>query len=185
MRITDIGIRKYLSDYRFSERPDENGRVRREAVYVGDYYTLADPDRGGRCRKLVPWLCVGGWAGFLAALLPLSAGAATVYALRPLAFSALPLGIASAALPALLRSKAPMVRADAERISSALPGALLWAAILSGAALVGEGILALTGPERLLPGDGVFALGAALECVLAAAGRTRRSALATEKRYAR
>ena len=48
-----------------------------------------------------------------------------------------------------------------------------------------KGILALTGSERLLPGDGMFTLGAAVECVLSAAGRTRRSALATEKKDAR
>ena len=168
-------MRKYLSDYRLPGPGDEPGS---EAAYVGDRFGFADP---GRAARRIAVCCLLGWAGFAMALLPASGGGTAFWSALPLAFSALPLGIASAALPALFRAKGPMTRSAAERFSRKLPLALLWALCLSGAALLGEAVLALFLRERLLPGDGLYALGAALECAACAAGYAQKGALAVKK----
>ena len=170
--------RRYLSDYRLSSDGEEVGR---EAVYSGDWYLFPDPGMA-RNRWQLPLLTLLGWAGFAAALLPLSAGGTAFYAALPLVFSALPLAGAARALPALYRAGSPVIRSDAERLSGKLPVSFLWMLILGGAALLGEGALALLRPERLLPGDGTFALGAALVAGAGGAGFLRRKTLRSEIR---
>ncbi len=170
--------RRYLSDYRL---PSDGEGVGREAVYSGDWYLFPDPGMA-RNRWLLPLLALLGWAGFAAALLPLSAGGTTFYSLLPLVFAALPLALASRTIPAFWRATSPVKRSDAERLSRKLPAAFLWMLILGGLALLGEGALALFRPERLLPGDGTFALGASAVAGAGGAGFLRRKTLRSEIR---
>ncbi len=170
--------RRYLSDYRL---PSDGEGIGREAVYAGDWYLFPDPGMG-RNRWMLPLLVGLGWAGFAAALLPLSAGGTAFYTVLPLVFAALPLALAARAIPALWRAASPVKRSDAERLSEKLPAAFLWMLILGGAALLGEGALTLFRPEKLLPGDGWFALGAAAVAAAGGAGFLRRHTLRTEER---
>ncbi len=165
--------RKYVSDYRLSGP----GGV----AYVGEHFEFEDPARARLGVRRTAIFCFLGWIGFAEALLPLSGGGTAFWSVIPLVFSALPLGIASAALLPLLCAKGPMIRSSAERVSRKLPLALLWALCLTGAALLGEAVLALFFRERLLPGDGFYAMGAALECGACALGYAERKALAVRK----
>ena len=103
--------RRYLSDYRLPSDGEGDGR---EAVYSGDWYLFPDPGMA-RNKWLLPLLAVLGWAGFAAALLPLSAGGTTFYTVLPLVFAALPLAGAVLAMPALGRAGSAVRRSDAER----------------------------------------------------------------------
>ncbi len=171
-------MRKYLSDYRLPALGEEPGS---EAAYIGDRFDFEDPARARLAAKQLAVYCGLGWAGFVLALVPASGGGTAFWSALPLAFSALPLGIASASLAALFRTKGPMVRSAAERISGKLPRALLWALCLAGAALLGEAVLALFLRERLLRGDALYTAGALLECAACAAGYARKNALAVKK----
>lgn len=170
--------RRYLSDYRL---PSEGEGLGREAVYAGDWFLFPHPGMA-RNRWLLPLLTGLGWAGFFLALAPLSAGSTTFYTVLPLVFSALPLAGAARAVPALWRAGSPLKRSDAERLAEKLPVSFLWMLILGGAALLGEGTLALFRPDRLLGGDAFFALGAALVAAAGAAGFLRRHTLHAESR---
>ncbi len=172
-------MRKYLSDYRLPALGEEPGS---EAAYIGDRFDLEDPVRAHPAAKHLAACCGLGWTGFILALVPASGGGTAFWSALPLAFSALPLGIASVSLAVLFRVKGPMVRSEAERISGKLPRALLWAVCLAGTALLGEAVLALFFRERLLRGDAFYTVGALLECAACAAGYARKKALAVKKR---
>lgn len=150
--------RKYVHDYRMVEDLDKRGRLCRRAEYIGGaYYPTAGEaalvSAAGRCRLLL----LLGAAAYIAALLPCSLAADTVYILLPFVFSLLPLALALARVR-ILRQAAPWKHEEADRLAS-LPACALFLLLLSIGPLLALGITALRRPGALLPGDAVFALG--------------------------
>ena len=45
--------RKYVRDYKFSETLTDKGRLKTEAVYVGAYYRLAEPEAAKKTARLI------------------------------------------------------------------------------------------------------------------------------------
>ena len=111
----------------------------------------------------------------------MSAASRTAYVLLPFVFSGLPLGMLTATALSIRASDRPMERRDAERLENGLPPRALFAAVLSGAALLAQGLRFLLTEEAVWPGDAVFALGAAGVSVCAAAAFSRRKALSVQK----
>ena len=159
---------RYVKDYRLLESVDERGRIRVETQYIGSYYAFAADARTVRRekRQLIA-VCAVGWAGFIAALLPVSEAMHTAYAALPFAFAALPLGLLTAAAFSIPTDGRLMERRTAEKLENSLPPRALFTAALPLLSLLGLLVRLLFGRGGLRSGDAVFALGAA---VLAAAG---------------
>lgn len=173
---------KYIKDYRLLESIDQRGRLRVDYEYAGDYYRFT-AGQGAAARQLrrTLALCVLGWGSFLAALLPQSTAMRTLYVSLPFAFSALPLGMLTALVFSQRKAAEPMEHPAADRLTNSLPPRALFTALLPAAALAGEGVRLLAGPGDLLPGDGIFALGALGLTVCGALAFAGRKALTAEK----
>ena len=173
---------KYIKDYRLLESVDGRGRLRVDYEYIGAYYRFAAGSaaalKAGR-RALA--LCALGWTAFFSALVPPSTAMRTIYVSLPFAFSALPLGMLTALAFSARKAAEPMEHPLADQLTNAYPPRALFTAILPGTALLGEGIRLLTGPGDLLPGDGIFALGALTLTICGALAFAGRKALAAEK----
>ena len=173
---------KYIRNYRLLESVDERGRLRVDYEYIGAYYRFAAgtaaAKKAGR-QSLA--LCALGWAAFLTALLPQSTAMRTIYVSLPFAFSALPLGMLTALALSARKAAEPMEHPLADQLTNAYPPRALFTAVLPAAALLGLGIRLLMAPGELLPGDGIFALGALGLTVCGSMAFVRRRALAAEK----
>lgn len=170
---------KYVKDYRLLESVDERGRIRVKSEYIGRYYVFAAGEKNAAAeKKRMTALCVLGWIAFVSALLPPSAAMSAAYIALPFVFAALPLGMLTSAVLSIPAGAGPMERRTADRIENALPPRALFAAALSGAALVGQlARLAFT-RDGLWPGDAVFSLAAAVLAACGAAVFSRRGKLA-------
>ena len=174
--------RKYIKDYKLSESVTERGGIRTESVYVGGDYRLTASQsqvRALRTRILICTVCA--WCAFLAALLPETRGSHLLYVALPHAFIALPLFLMSQCVWYLRAGRGPYTHERADKISRELPVRAAFTAGLAGVALIGLLIGLLTGPDKMLPGDLIFALG---DAVIAACGVlifTRRGQLSAKK----
>ena len=153
---------RYVGDYRIVESIDERGRIRSDYEYIGAPYVYAEGVRTVKAARLRAAMgCLVGWAAWVAALLPLSAAMRTLYVALPFAFDAVPLALATGIAARLFREKEPFEHRHADQLENRAPACTFFAMLLSGAALVGEGVNALRG-MALLPGDAVFSAGAAI-----------------------
>ena len=158
---------RYVSDYRIVESIDERGRIRSDYEYIGPPYHYAGSAETVRAaRRGVTACCIAGWAGYIAALLPLSTATRTPWVSLPFIFAAIPLALLAGLCWRLHREKEPFEHRHADQLENRGPACTFSIILLSGIALAGEAVNALRGAS-LLPGDGVFCAGAAL---LAACG---------------
>ena len=167
---------RYVSDYRIVESIDGRGRIRSDYEYIGAPYVYAE-DAGvvRRARNCVSACCLAGWVAWVAALVPLSAATRRLYTALPHVFAALPLALMTGLAVGLFREREPFEHRHADRLENRGPACSFFTALLGGAALAGEGISLLRG-VALLPGDGLFAAGAAvvLACGLSCHGQWKR-----------
>ena len=151
---------QYVGDYRLVESIDERGRFKTTYEYIGKAYGFVEaPGAVRRAKRCLALGCVLGWAGFVAALIPDSAAAHALYALLPLAFSALPLGLATKLSAELATMKPPMEHRHADQLENHGPARSFFVSLLSGIALAGEGINLIRGAS-MNAGDIAFTLGA-------------------------
>ena len=159
-----------MRDYRLVENIDARGRIKTTYEYIGKaYYYVLSPEAARRGARRALICCAAGWLAFAGALLPLSTAARTVYVALPFAFAALPLGMMTALTFGQLSAKEPLEHRLADQAQNRCPACSFFTALLSGAGLLGEGVNLLRG-LALLPGDGLFSLGAAalMACALTA-----------------
>ncbi len=153
---------RYVGDYRIVESIDERGRVRSDYEYIGaPWVYAADGQTVKAARRRVAACCAVGWLAWVAALLPVSAAMRALVIALAFAFAALPLALASGIAVSLFREKPPFEHRHADRLENRAPACTFFVALLGGVALIGEAVNALRGAE-LLPGDGVFAICAAV-----------------------
>lgn len=151
--------KKYARDYRLNESLDERGRIRTEAEYIGVYYRYvsgAETARGA--LKTLLGFTVLAWALFLCSLLPHSTASLTMYVMLPYLFTALPLGMMTAALLQLRAAGERLDHRTADLAGERVPACSLWMLLLPGLSLLGEGIALSLGRGPFLPGDAVFLL---------------------------
>ncbi len=151
--------KKYARDYRLNESLDERGRIRTEAEYIGVYYRYvsgAETARGA--LKTLLGFTVLAWALFLCSLLPHSTASLTMYVMLPYLFTALPLGMMTAALLQLRAAGERLDHRTADLAGERVPACSLWMLLLPGLSLLGEGIAQSFGRGPFLPGDAVFLL---------------------------
>ncbi len=153
---------RYVGDYRIVESIDGAGRIRTDYEYIGAAYAFASGAKDAR-RWLMRALaaCGVGWLALVGALIPVSRAARTLYAVLPLAFAALPLGLTTAAVARALRAGEKLEHRHADQLENRCPACSFLTVLLSGIALIGEGVNLVRGVE-MLPGDVAFAAGAAL-----------------------
>lgn len=150
--------RKYIKDYKLEDSLDARGRIRSKAVYIGGDYGFERPDQAStKAKWTVLGLNLGAWLLFIGALLPNSLAARTMYCVLPLAAAALPLALGTMGAYALMTTREPMRREQADKISQRLPIASLLTLIFSGAALLGFCAMLIFSAGKALPGDAVFA----------------------------
>ena len=160
---------RYVGDYRIVESIDGRGRVKSDYEYIGAPYVYAEAAPVVKAaRNRVAACCLAGWAGWIAALVPLSTAMRALYIALSFAFAALPLALASGTAIGLFRQKAPFEHRHADRLENRAPACTFFAALLGIVALVGEAVNALRG-VWLLPGDAVFSACAAILTVSAIA----------------
>jgi len=154
--------KKYMGDYRLTERVDTRGRIHKDYEYAGPvYYYALEKNALNRQRRAALLICVIAAAAFIAALLPHSAASGTFYITLPFVFAALPLGILTELLLSSPKGGQTLERRQADRLQNRYPAASMFIAALCAVSLAGEGIYALTG-GRLSGGDAVFSVCAAL-----------------------
>ena len=167
--------RKYLRDYKLSESVTPGGRIRTDAVYVGDdWFFTAGAEALRREKRLLAGLAGLGWALWLAALLPPVRCARAPWAQLPLAACCLPLLYLSLAAGSFCRAKEPLTRRAAEQIAHRVPVCSLLTLILSGAAAAGLLASLLAGYASPVWGDGLFGVCAGGLCAAAAVVFSRR-----------
>ena len=130
---------RYLSDYALNERIDDRGRIRTEAVYRGDRYTLLL--RGEQLKKaklLFSSLTGVILCAYLWALLTNAPCAHCWYVLMPMAVSVFPVFHAAAACGCLLTAKQPLTREENDRIGPRFAASVTFLLILSGISLAGS-----------------------------------------------
>ena len=167
---------RYVGDYRIVESMDARGRIRSDSEYIGTPYVYEGDDASVRAaRRRMTACCAGGWAGFVAALLPASRAMHTWYISLPFAFAALPLALITGVTAQLYRAKPPFERRHADLLENRAPARTFFAMLLSGIAFIGEAAGALRG-AALMRGDAVFSLGCAalFACGLACHGQWKR-----------
>lgn len=161
---------RYVGDYRLIDTVNERGRIKTGYEYIGSPYGFIAPrEEVEKAKKIALAACLLGWAAFVGALLPLSAAARTFYVSVPFAFSALPLGMATAVILGVMRVRDAFEHRHADRLENRYPACAFFLMALSGASLIGEMINLLRGAE-MLAGDLAFSLCAAalFGCGLAA-----------------
>ena len=153
---------RYVKDYRLVENVNERGRIKTTYEYIGeDYYFAADAGTVHAARKRLAVVCLIGWIAFIGALLPVSVAGHTLYVTLPFAAAAWPLGLLTGVGISLFHAREPLEHRHADRLENRAPACTFFVALLGGVALIGEAVNALRGAE-LLPGDGVFAVCAAV-----------------------
>jgi len=153
---------RYVGDYRIVESIDERGRVRSDYEYIGaPWVYAADGQTVKAARRRVAACCAVGWLAWVAALLPVSTAMRALVIALAFAFAALPLALASGIAVSLFREKPPFEHRHADRLENRAPACTFFVALLGGVSLIGEAVNALRGAQ-LLPGDGVFAVCAAV-----------------------
>jgi len=158
---------RYVGDYRIVESIDGRGRVKSDYEYIGaPWVYAADGQTVKATRMRVAACCAAGWLAWVVALLPLSAAMRTLVIALSFAFAALPLALATGIAVSLFREKPPFEHRHADRLENRAPACTFFVALLGSVALVGEGVSALRGAE-MLPGDGAFAVCAAILTVSA------------------
>ncbi len=173
--------RKYVKDYKFSESVTEGGKIKTEAVYVGDYFRFVDPKAAAKIRKYLLPLTILAWILYIIPLFPLTAAMHLMYVALPYAFAALPLGYLTASAVWFLRDKEPLVRSQADKISTRIPICTTWTMILTGIALVGEIVTAIADPGRMLVWDIAFSVCTAAVFGIAVWVFSHRADLKTKK----
>ena len=160
---------RYVRDYRLLESFDEKGKVTLATEYIGGQYLMASPPAEVRkAKRQLLIMCAAGWVALLAALVPVSTAARSLWAVLPLVFSAIPLWMLSGIALDRHDPAKPMRRKQAERLENRFPAAAMFLMILPGAALIGEGLNLVLG-RALLTGDIWFSAGAAVLLAIGAA----------------
>ena len=166
--------RKYVRDYKFSETLTDKGRLKTEAVYVGAYYRLAEPEAAKKAARSLLVLLGLAWCIFVGTMIPKTGAMRLTYVILPHAFLALPLGYLSGTAYRTCRAKERFVRSEADKLSGRIAPAAVSGMALSGIALLGEIVSAIVLPERMMGGDLLFGAGdAALLAIMAYAFRNR------------
>ena len=174
--------KKYIRDYRIVERVDEGGRLRSDYEYIGgDYVYELGAEAVGREKRLVLAAVAAGWLAYLGALLPNAAGMHALYVALPFLFSAVPLGILTDIVFTALPGREPLRHEQADRLANTYPPAALFAAVLPGASMIGEGIAYLRGAP-CGGQDVVFTLCAAALAACAGFAFSRRERFACRKK---
>ena len=153
---------KYLKDYRLLESVDEKGRIRTDYEYIGDpwrYAGGAEAAMAGKKRAALG--CLIGWAAFVGALLPNSAGMHTLFVSMPFVFTALALGLLTETVLSAMPKSEPFQHRQADKLQNRYPPAALVTALLPMISLAGELVNLLRGLS-LNGGDAVFCLCAAV-----------------------
>lgn len=174
--------RKYIKDYKFSESVTQGGKIKTDAVYVGNYYRFVNPEGASKLRRLLLPLTVLAWVLYIVPLFPLTAAMHLMYVALPYAFAALPLGYLTASALVLMRNKAPFIRSIADKLSDRIPVCSMWTMVLTGVALVGEIVTAIVSPERMMVWDIVFSVSTAVICGIATWTFLHRAWVKTEKK---
>ncbi len=176
--LDDRMARKYIKDYRLTERMDGSGRIRTNYEYIGAYYRYAAGAEAVRRekRRLIA-ACVIGWAAFAGGLLPTSEASRAVYAVLPYLFAALPLGLLTGAVLTAMPKSEPLRHQQADILTVRYPPAALWTAILAGAAILGA-LVRLLVSDRADGGDIAFFLCAAILVGVGLFAYSRRGRLA-------
>lgn len=174
--------RKYVKDYKLSETVTDRGRIKTESIYVGgDYYLAASESAIGSLRRLFSVCALLAWCGFVAALLPVSRGSHLMYVALPHALAALPLFLMSECVWYMRAGRGPYTHERADKISRELPVRAAFTAALAAASLVGLLIALIVSPEKMLPGDIVFAVSDAVVSACGILVFTRRNMLYVKK----
>lgn len=157
-----VSRNRYIGDYHLADSLDERGRIRTEVEYVGDLYSFRqEPEKVSRTKKNILCLCAIGWLAYIAALIPVSTAARTIYSVLPFVFIAVPLGLLSATVLEILPQKERFIHRYADRIENRFPASAVFIAILSCVSLAGEAVNLIRGLE-LQTGDLFFSGGAVL-----------------------
>jgi len=157
--------KKYLKDYNVERTPDEKGRMRNRAVYVGGYYTFSPPV--SKADKLIIALLtvISGFA-FIGVFILRTQAAHIWYVMLPFVLTMLPLYFLFIAAFSLLFSKEVMIRYDSDRISSRMCPSALISTVLAAVSLIGFIIALFTTQEKFAADDLLFCI---LALVVAAA----------------
>jgi len=173
-----MAVNRYAKDYRLVESVDEKGRLRASAEYIGaDYYFTSGSAAARTAARRCAIFCALSWTGQLAAFLPQSLAMRRLWSSLPAAFSVLPLWLLSAAVITALRAKEPLQRREAETLSSRVPAAAVFTALLSGAAFFAALFSLLYSGSGMLPGDLCFLGGELVIAVCALLCFRKRNAL--------
>lgn len=158
---------RYVADYRIVESIDSRGRIRSDYEYIGAPYVYARGMGAAKAARVrVAACCALGWAAWIGALLPLSSAMRRLYVALPFALVAVPLALTTGIAASLFSEREPFEHRHADRLENRAPACTFFAGLLGAVALVGEGVNVLLGAQ-LLPGDGIFAAGAAALLVCA------------------
>ena len=175
--------RKYIKDYRLVETVDEHGRIRTDYEYIGASYRYAcGPETAKKERRRALAACGAAWLAFVGGLLPRSAGSFVFYIALPYAFTALPLGLATALLLDSDGWKGETFRRrHGERMENRYPPVCLFWAVLPVISLLGMLVCLLRKSPPLTGGDAVFSLCALVLCAAGVFAFSRRGSFLPEK----
>lgn len=175
--------KKYVKDYRLSDSPDANGRLRTEYEYVGgSFYRTAEASVAKQKSILLAVLCGIGWVCWLVPLLFNNGAMHLFYISYPFIFTALTLWLLSMAAFTALTAKEPLKHKQSDRLTNWIPGTSLATAILSGIALIGVIVTLIFWPEKLNGFDWMFGACAAVLCADGIVAFCQRRFFQTEER---
>lgn len=174
--------RKYTKDYRLSETPLPNGRMKTQAIYIGEhYYFTAPPNALHRLRTACLTLMATCWIAFIGALLPRSHASSLMVVVLPHVCCLMPLCYLSESVWILWRAPVPLTHSQADKVSKGLPTRSLLCLLFSAAAFLGFAVTLALSPESALPGDVVFGGFEALLTTASALIFARRSLAGTTR----
>lgn len=129
---------KYARDYRLLETVDQRGRIHTDYEYIGRPYRFDQGEEQARRElRLRLIVCVAGWMGWLAAMLPNSRAMRTLWISLPFVLTAVPLGMLTGVVFSLLRVSQPMEHRFADKLANRYPPAALCAGILPAISILG------------------------------------------------
>ena len=173
---------RFGKDYRLIETFDQKGRVRTTYEYIGDSYVFcSEAETVGRVKRHAPVRCLCGWLFWIAALsLPSGAGR-KLYAVLPLAFSAVPLVFLTEYAVTLRKLKEPLEHRHADMLENRYPTAAMFLSILAFFSFAGETAGLLTG-GGFSAGDALFLAGSAGLFFAGVLSLRARSQISVQKR---
>jgi len=136
-----VSRNRYIGDYHLADSVDDHGKIRTEVEYVGDRYSFVkDAGIVRKAKMKVLMLCAAGWLLYIAAMIPVSTAMKTIYSAVPFVLIAVPLVLLTGTILEVYPQQANFIHRYADRLENRYPASSAFIVILSGIALIGDGI---------------------------------------------